>query len=376
VTSWGTLVWENGEVRRPDKTRYLNAMRLIEQGEVPFVETEADFTIVEKVLGRSVWPARKSYDLAPGDYVEFVERLGMDMAYLAVTWRLGRRERLDECGRRLYVDGTIKTRHDLKRIEDPGDDDIRRRLDEMLPALEGTGIGTIYNHWNTPATVSTAMGYQDYYVALIEDPDFVREFFRRVDEILVRRLEVVLEYPVDAHIVYANLAMSSGQIVSDDLLEEFEMPYLERNVRMIRARGLPVSFHCDGDCRKFFPRLIEMGIGGIQAIDPCGGRQDIFELKRLYGGRLALHGNVDCGLLISGTPEQVAAAVREQIEKLAPGGGYICSSSHDLNELMPLENIWALARTIHEARVPTASAAVREPTATGEAGSRKEPGAT
>jgi len=50
-------------------------------------------------------------------------------------------------------------------------------------------------------------------------------------------------------------------------------------------------------------------------------------LKRLYGDRVALHGNVDCELLISGTPEQVAAAAREQIEKLTPRR-YICSSSH------------------------------------------------
>ena len=336
-------------MRKPDKTRYLNALGLIEQEEVPFVETEADFTIVENVLGREVWPVRKSYDLAPLDYAEFVERLGMDMAYLAVPWRLGRRERLDECGRRLYVDGTIKSRADLKRVEDPGDDDIKRRLDEMLPALDGTDIGTLYNHWNTPATVSTAIGYQDYYIALLDDPDFVREFFARVDDILVRRLELILSYPIDAHLIYHGLAMSSGPVMSDELLEEFELPYLKRNVDLIRAKGPPVSFHCDGDNRKFFPRLIEMGIQCIQTIDPCGGRQDIYELNALYGDRLALHGNIDCELLISGRPDEVAAAVREQIERLSPGG-YICSSSHDLNELMPMENIWAMVEAIHNTK--------------------------
>jgi len=337
-------------VRKPDKRRYLNALNLIEQEEVPFVETEADFTVVEKVLGREVWPARKSYDLAPADYVEFLQRMGMDMAYLAVPWRLGRAERLDAAGRRLYVDGTIKTRDDLKSVKDPGDDAIKKRLDEMLPALDGTGLGVLYNHWNTPATVSTAIGYQDYYVAVLTDPDFVREFFKRVDEILVRRLELILTYPIDAHLIYHGLAMSSGQVMSDELLEEFEFPYLQRNVRMIRAKGLPVSFHCDGDNRKFFPRLIEMGIGCIQTVDPCGGRQDIFELKRLYGDRVAFHGNIDCELLISGTKEEIAAAVRKQIKKLSVGGGYICSSSHDLNELMPMENIWAMVETIHNTK--------------------------
>lgn len=339
--------------RAPDKRRYLNALNRIEQADVPFVETEADFTVVENVLGRSVGPVRRSYDLPAADYIEFIRRTGMDMAYLTVPWRLGRRESPDASGRRRYVDGTMKTMAALRDLKDPGDDDIRRRLDEMIPALQGTGIGTFYNHWNTPAQVSTAIGYQDYYTAVLTEPEFVREFFKRVDEIVVRRLEVILTYPLDAHLIYHGLAMSSGQVMSDELLEEFEFPYLERNVRIIRAKGIPVSFHCDGDNRKFFPRMIEMGIQCIQAIDPCGGRQDIFELKRLYGERVALHGNIDSELLVSGTPEAVRAATEKQARILGVGGGYIGSSSHDLNERMPMENIWAMIETIHAARIPT-----------------------
>ena len=63
-----------------------------------------------------------------------------------------------------------------------------------------------------------------------------------------------------------------------------------------------------------------MGIQCIQAIDPCGGRQDIFELKRLYGERVALHGNIDCQLLTSGTPDNVRAATEEQVRILSAGG--------------------------------------------------------
>ena len=336
--------------RSPDKRRYLDAMNLVEQEEVPFVETEADFTVVEKVLGREVGDVRRSYDLPPQDYVEFLQRLGMDMAYVAVPWKLGRKERLDAEGRPLYSDGTIKTRADLRRIEDPGDDAIRRRLDEMMAGLDGTEIGTLYNHWNTPVTVTTAVGYEDYYVALRTDPDFIRECFKRVDEIVVRQLELILSYPIDAHLITHILAMSSGPLMSDELLDEFEFPYLQRNVNMIRAKGIPVSFHCDGDNRKFYPRLIEMGIQGLQAIDICAGRQDIYELKALYGDKVALHGNIDCELLMSGTPEAVAADVAEHIRRLGIGGGYICSSSHDLSERMPIENIRAMVNTIHSTK--------------------------
>lgn len=105
-----------------------------------------------------------------------------------------------------------------------------------------------------------------------------------------------------------------------------------------------------GNNRKFFPRMINMGFACIQAIDPCGGLQDIYELKTLYGDRLALHGGIDCEHLISGTPGDIRADVVEHVERLGVGGGYVCSSSHDLNERMPMENIRAMAETIHTCR--------------------------
>jgi len=338
------------EVREPDKRRYLNAISLVAQEEVPFVETEADFTVVEQVLGRQVPGVKRSYDLPPGDYVEFLRRTGMDMAYVATGWKLGRQEKTDAAGRSLYVDGTIKTRGDLRQIRDPGDDEVRRRLDEMVSALDGTGIGLLYNLWNTPVTVTTAVGYEDYYAALLLDPDFIRECFKRVDEVVLRRLELVLTYPIDAHLITHILATSHGPLMSEELIEEFEFPYLRRNVQMIRSSGAVVSFHCDGNNRRFFPQMIEMGVGCIQAIDPCAGQQSIHELKARHGHELALHGGIDCELLISGTAERIEAEVVEQIVKLSVGGGYICSSSHDLNELMPMDNIWAMVKTIHNTR--------------------------
>ena len=166
----------------------------------------------------------------------------------------------------------------------------------------------------------------------------------------MRRLELVLTYPIDAHLITHILATSHGPVMSDELVEEFEFPYLRRNVEMIRSKGAPVSFHCDGNNGRFFPKMIEMGVGCIQAVDPCAGRQNIHELKALHGDKVALHGGIDCELLISGTKERIEVEVVDQIERLSVGGGYICSSSHDLNELMPMENIWAMVETIHSTK--------------------------
>jgi hypothetical protein len=43
-------------MREPDKKRYINAVNHIEQEEVPFFETEMDFTVLEKILDKK-YPA-------------------------------------------------------------------------------------------------------------------------------------------------------------------------------------------------------------------------------------------------------------------------------------------------------------------------------
>ena len=45
-------------MKKPDKQRYLNAVRHVEQREIPFVKLEVDFTIVREVLQREIPPVQ------------------------------------------------------------------------------------------------------------------------------------------------------------------------------------------------------------------------------------------------------------------------------------------------------------------------------
>lgn len=90
------------------------------------------------------------------------------------------------------------------------------------------------------------------------------------------------------------------------------------------------------------PHLICAGINGLHSLDPSAG-VDIGLVKKLYGGRLVLVGNIDCGSLLSfGEPEEVKRVVRETLAKAAPGGGYILSSSNSLHRGVRIENVLAM----------------------------------
>ena len=74
----------------------------------------------------------------------------------------------------------------------------------------------------------------------------------------------------------------------------------------------------------------------LHSLDPQGG-VDIAELKRRYGSRVCLIGNVNCGLIDTGTDEQVIESAHYALKHGMPGGGYIFSTSNCVYTGMRLE---------------------------------------
>jgi uroporphyrinogen decarboxylase len=336
-------------MRPPDKTRYLNALRHVECAEVPFFEQEIETTVAAKILGRPLPPVRP-FEIPARDYVELNLRAGNDMIFWAHVWELGRKNVVDAEGRKHYVDGTMKTRADFARIEFPDLGEIRSRLEELLAAMEGTGLGLEYTPPQAPFIVMTAIGYQDYYERLITDPAFIHEFQERVHPYCMRELEMALEHPIDAVQVGAVLCGKNGPLTSRAMMEEFEFPTLRERVKAAKAKGRPVSIHQDGNVGSLFPDFIAMGIDAVNPIEPCDDAQDIYALKRAYGDRIALHGNIDLNLLAFGTRDDIAEDVARHIAGLATGGGYVCASSHNITEAIPVENFFAMRDAVHAHR--------------------------
>jgi uroporphyrinogen decarboxylase len=78
---------------------------------------------------------------------------------------------------------------------------------------------------------------------------------------------------------------------------------------------------------------------------------DPVKLKREFGDRLVFWGAAcDCQKTLPfGTPDQVAEEVRENIRILAPGGGYVLASVHNIQAGVPPKNVLALFETAQEA---------------------------
>ena len=91
--------------------------------------------------------------------------------------------------------------------------------------------------------------------------------------------------------------------------------------------------------------IMETGIDGLNPIEPAAG-MDIGYVKRKYGDRVCIVGNIDCGELLSRRPVgEVIAAVKKCIAEAAPGGGFMISSSNSIHSSVRPENYRAMVET-------------------------------
>ena len=75
---------------------------------------------------------------------------------------------------------------------------------------------------------------------------------------------------------------------------------------------------------------------------------DMKKVKEQVGDRLCLCGNIDCGLILSGTPEQVYSLTGELLKMCKSDGGFVLGASNALQEEASRENYVAMIKAWQE----------------------------
>ena len=109
-------------------------------------------------------------------------------------------------------------------------------------------------------------------------------------------------------------------------------------------------FHSCGSVRPLLPDYIELGVEILNPVHVRAVGMEPAALKRDFGDVLVFWGGgVDTqGVLPNGTPEEVKDDVCRNIEALAPGGGFIFNTVHNIQPDVPAENLAALYEAFAE----------------------------
>ena len=245
--------------------------------------------------------------------------------------------------------GAIHDRASFDNFDWPDPDtaysyDTLERLGGLLPpgAMAVINVGYIFTApW-------MLMGLEQFCVALAEGDPLVEKVIEQVGRTQQRVVRNVLQFDcVGAIRMPDDLGHTGGTIVAPKFLREYIFPWHKRIGEMVRAKGLPYLYHSDGRLYDVIDDLVACGYNALHPCEPAS--MDIALLKRKYGGRLCLCGNINLdSTLTLGTPADVEEEVELRIRTIAPGGGYCCGSSNSIPEYVPYENYLAMIEAIRK----------------------------
>lgn len=217
----------------------------------------------------------------------------------------------------------------------PHDVDETNRLVDIIRDKSGDNY-LLMVHGDATYSVPDGNSMLDFSYRIADDPEGLKaEADRHVDAALRMAEANRRDGGLDAFALCSDYCLNTGPFLSPNQFSEFVTPYLTRLIQGYRDMGYYTIKHTDGNIMPILDQLVQANPHALHSIDPQAG-VDIAEVKRLYGDRVCLIGNVNCGLLQTGTDEEVIESARYALKSGMPGGGYVFSTSNCIYTGMPL----------------------------------------
>jgi len=143
-----------------------------------------------------------------------------------------------------------------------------------------------------------------------------------------------------------------SQLIDPEQFRQYYKPHFTRLIQFIKQKrpDIKMLFHSCGNVRPIIPDLIEMGVDILNPVHVTATGMEPVQLKKDFGKDIVFWGGgVDSQkILPMGTPQQVKDDVKRNIEALAPGGGFVFSSVHNIQAEVPAENVVAMVEALRE----------------------------
>jgi len=236
------------------------------------------------------------------------------------------------------------------RFPDPQDDGrfVTLRAQAEEAALKGKVVVLASPCQGILEVYARLRGYEQFYLDLAANHDYVAYMLDRMVEFKSAYWERALELVgdlVDVVVEADDLAAQNSLLMSPQTYRNLVKPRHQRLFSYVKGLApVRVFFHSCGAVRPLIGDLIDAGIDILNPVQISSAGMDLPELKRDFGRDLVFWGGgVDTQrVLCTGTPAEVKADVSRNIEALAPGGGFVFATVHDIQADVPPENIMAM----------------------------------
>ncbi|MGA2984451.1 MAG: uroporphyrinogen decarboxylase family protein [Terriglobia bacterium] len=196
---------------------------------------------------------------------------------------------------------------------------------------------------------------EEWYISLSTRRAHVYKIFERATEINLLNLQKIYaavgNRAAVAYLTGTDFGAQNGPFVSPQTYRDLFLPFHKQiNDWVHRNTTWKTFIHSCGSVWALVEDFIAAGFDILNPVQCSAAHMNPFDLKKRFGSRITFWGGgVDTqSTLPFGSPQEVREEVRERIRAFGPGGGFVFNAVHNVQALVPLENVLAMYRTARE----------------------------
>lgn len=264
-----------------------------------------------------------------------------------------RQEGYDEDNLDAYED--YKEQLEIMTIDDRTLDFYRKQVEHYYNT---TDCGLVLNaeYGNFGATSMVMGGYAkrtpgirdigEFFMAHSLFPEYIEDIFDAWSQLCIRNLKLLHQAVGDkvqaVFLSGTDLGSQHSELMSKTMFRDLYVPaYKKTNGWVHENTNWKTVNHSCGSLLNILPDIIDCGMDCLNPIQISADGMDPKVLKETYGDKLTFWGGAVDGqtTMAGGTPADVEKQLRENIEILQPGGGFVCCVIHNLQADYDLANV-------------------------------------
>ncbi|HET6438420.1 MAG TPA: uroporphyrinogen decarboxylase family protein [Anaeromyxobacter sp.] len=195
-------------------------------------------------------------------------------------------------------------------------------------------------------------GLEQLLVDLVADPEFVTALMEKLLELNLagtRRFLEIAGPHIQVFRAADDLATQNGLLISPEAYRAVLKPVYKRYFDQVHAlTPAKLFYHSCGCVNELVGDLVEIGVDILNPVQVTA-MGDTARLKERFGSQVTFWGAIDTQeVLPHGTPADVEREVAHRIHDLAPGGGYVVASVHNVQPDVPPENLLAMTAAVRK----------------------------
>lgn len=192
-------------------------------------------------------------------------------------------------------------------------------------------------------------GMENLMVDMMTEDPIAEALLDKMTDIAVQRAEGFVKSGADVLFLGDDIGMQESIMMSEELYCTWLKPRLARVIQAAKAINpdLLVFYHSCGYVTPLIPHLIDAGIDVLNPVQPeC---MDFARIHEEFGDRISFHGTIGTQTTMPfGTPDEVRAAVFQNLEIAGDRGGLFVAPTHLLEPEVPVENVVAYLKACED----------------------------